>query len=275
MKAVAVLLALLSVSASDAKAAARLFVRISGTYTVSVDHVVYGETSAADDGKLVQLQPGSHHIDVEAPDGRVASFDVTLAEGESKDVTLSPLGFRRKAATEKGAASLASELRVNCVPSDCSVTFAQKTDAIPAGRYPLSVRREDSTLRLDIDIPAQSIVTVEANFKTGTIRTIDVRKRPIQLNVVEAKDALTPLYIADDYKRIIRNAIPAGVRIVSVTQQGDLMVMVFRAQSMSAVAQLLRLLEARREFYDDAGPPVHGEDGSFTLTVTLKFLGRR
>ena len=40
-------------------------------------------------------------------------------------------------------------------------------DAVPAGRYPLVATRGTSALRTNVDVPAGTVVTLEANVTTG------------------------------------------------------------------------------------------------------------
>jgi hypothetical protein len=70
-------------------------------------------------------------------------------------ISVSPLGLRRKA-DENGS------LRVVSNPDDCTIRFRGTTtekrggdvtiDAIPPGRYPLTVAHESKTLRTDVDV---------------------------------------------------------------------------------------------------------------------------
>ncbi|HSP35824.1 MAG TPA: hypothetical protein VLU46_16045, partial [Thermoanaerobaculia bacterium] len=194
----------------------RLFVHMPAGFEVFVDGTSYGPTTTQEGGKILQLAPGAHRVVVRSAEGREGSFNVTLGAGESRDVTLSPLGLRKKLATAANDDATGA-LRVNCIPEDCTVTFKPPVDAVPAGRYPLAVSRGNGVLKTDVDVPATMIVTVEANFNSGTIRTVDTRKRPQKLAVSEANDALTRLAVPPHWKTAIRGALPSGVSIEGAT----------------------------------------------------------
>lgn len=237
---------LLATAAYAAGPQAKLFIHITPGFEVLVDGMSYGPTTAEEGGKLLLINPGAHHVVVRSAEGREGAFDVTLASGESRDVTLSPLGLRKKLATS--AEESAGALRVNCVPQDCTVTFKPPADAVPPGRYPLVVTRGTSMLRTDLDIPEATIVTVEANFNAGTIRTIDTRRRPHKLAVAEANDALSRLAVPPHWKNAIRSALPSGVGIDSAIGFENGVRVTLRLSSADVARSMIRSITSSRAF---------------------------
>ncbi|HJT16056.1 MAG TPA: hypothetical protein VJ853_01640 [Thermoanaerobaculia bacterium] len=201
-----------------------LFLHLRGGYHVLVDGTDTGATTDDVGGKVTPIAAGRHHIIVRSPEGREAQFDVTIAAGMTTDITLSPLGFRKPvpATDDPGA------LHVVCVPEDCTVMFRDKDkmanddtlDAIPAGRYPLAATHGASTLRADVDIPAATVVTLEANFNTRTTRIVETKHRVRKLVVAEQNDALAYLNVPGYWKSAIRSALPAGVTVYQAMEVG-------------------------------------------------------
>ncbi len=220
------LAAVLLAAAYGGDSGGRLFVHISPGFEVIVDGKSAGTSTADQGGILVgNLPPGSHRIIVRSADGREGSFAVSIVEGQTTNIDVSPLGLRRKLATTTN--DDAGILRVVSVPRDCSVQFRGASmnknddelvfDAIPPGRYPLVVARGKATLSMDVDVPTGMIVTVQADFKAGKIWTTDTRRRTRRVQVAEANDALTPLLIPPYWKSAIRSVLPSGVFVVLAT----------------------------------------------------------
>lgn len=195
-----------------------------------------------------------------------------IVAGETRDVTLSPLGLRRKLAAS-GEDELAS-LRVACVPEDCNVKFRESVkekrgsddlplDAIPAGRYPLLVSRGSTTLRTEVDLQKGMIVSVEANFTAGTIRVTDSRRRVRRLNVAEARDALSQLNVPPHWKSAIRGALPAGIYIADAYIVGGSGVKVtMRVPSEDVAISLIRSIARSTAFTDVTVPAAPRRDQS-------------
>lgn len=202
-----------------------LFVHLKGGYHVVVDGRDAGATNDEVGGKVTSMSPGKHHVVVRSPEGREAQFDVTISPGMTSDITLSPLGFRKPVASSDDPGSL----HLVCVPDDCTALFRDKDkmsnddtlDSIPPGRYPLTVTRGASTLRYDVDIPAATAVTAEANFNTRTTRIVDTKRRARKLVVAEQNDALAYLNVPAFWKTAIRSALPAGVTVYQATPVGS------------------------------------------------------
>jgi hypothetical protein len=201
-----------------------LFLHLRGGYHVVVDGTDTGVTTDDVGGKVTPMSAGKHHIVVRSPEGREAQLDVTIASGMTTDITLSPLGFRKPvpATDDPGA------LHVVCVPEDCTAMFRDKDkitnddtlDSIPVGRYPLTITRGATTLRTDVDIPASTVVTIEANFNTRTTRVVDTKHRARKLIVAEQNDALAYLNVPGYWKTAIRSALPAGVTVYQAMEVG-------------------------------------------------------
>ena len=222
MKTILALLLLPAVALAQPNGA--LFLHLKGGYHVLVDGRDTGATTDEAGGKVTPISPGKHHVVVRSPEGREAQFDVTISPGLTSDITLSPLGFRKPVPVTDDPGAL----HVICVPDDCSVMFRDKDkmanddtlDAIPPGRYPLTATHGASTLRTDIEIPAATIVTFEANFNTRTTRIIDTKHRARKLVVAEQNDALAYLNVPGYWKSAIRSALPAGVTVYQATAVG-------------------------------------------------------
>jgi hypothetical protein len=212
------LLALLLAVLLDVAAPGHLYVHMDPGYEVVLDGRSAGVTGADAGGRIIDLAPGRHHVVVRSADGREGSFDVDIASGQTTDVRTSPLGLRKKITTSSDPGSL----HVTCVPEDCSVTFRDKDrmthddtiDNVPAGKYPLIASRGETSLRSTVDILAATAITIEANFRTGTMRVVETRPRPHHLVIVETNDALATLNVPAFWKSAIRSALPAGVSVV-------------------------------------------------------------
>ncbi|HEY8848939.1 MAG TPA: hypothetical protein VIO12_06580 [Thermoanaerobaculia bacterium] len=201
-----------------------LLVRISPGFEILVDGTSTGLSTADEGGKVVKnLVAGPHHVVVRSSDGREGAFDVSVTPGQTTDIAVSPLGLRRKA-DDNGS------LRVVSNPDDCTIRFRGPTtekrggdvtiDAIPPGRYSLTVAHESKTLRTD-DVPKGMVVTVQADFTSGMIQTIETRRRSRRIEVAEANDALTSLPVPPHWKTAVRGTLPAGASIVNATTVGD------------------------------------------------------
>lgn len=160
---------------------------------------------------------------VRSSDACEGAFDVSVTPGQTIDIAVSPLGLRRKA-DENGS------LRVVSNPDDCTIRFRGTTtenggdvtiDAIPPGRYPLTVAHESKTLRTDVDVQRGMVVAVQADFTSGMIQTIETRRRARRIEVAEANDALTSLPVPPHWKTAIRGTLPAGASIVNATTVAD------------------------------------------------------
>ena len=250
----------------------RLFVHIGPGFEVIVDGTSTGVSSAEQGGQVVDLAPGPHHVVVRSSDGREGSFDVTIEAGQTRDITLSPLGLRRKLNTSADDES--SSLRVACVPDDCVVNFRGATkeqkhggddvafDLIPAAQHPLAVSRGTTTLRANVDIQKGMIITVEANFTAGAIRVVDSRRRTRRLSVAEANDALTALAVPPQWKGAIRNALPAGIYIANASIAGDGVKVTMRVPSEDVAVSLVRGIDRSTAFTKVSIPSAPHRDGS-------------
>jgi len=202
-----------------AQAPGRLFIHMAGGYEVVVDGTSMGLTSNDIGGRSIELPAGVHRVVVRSRDGREGSLTTTITPGLTTDITLSPLGLRKKVVSTDAEPG---SLHVLCVPQDCSVTFRDKdrlqnddtVQTVDAGRYALVATHGTQTLRSSVDIPAGMIVTVEANFNTATVRVADTHRRPMHLTVADADDALATLNVPTYWKSAIRSVCPAGVTVV-------------------------------------------------------------
>ena len=198
-----------------------LFLHLGAGYEVIVDGTSYGLTSDDVGGKIVDLNPGHHHVVVRSPEGLGAAFDIDLIGGQTQDVQLSPLGLRRRLSME----SEPGALHVTCVPSDCNVTFRDKDhltnddtiESLPAGRYPLVAMRGSSILRANVDVPSGMAVTFEINFNTRTTRVVDTRRLAHRVKVMDANDALASLNVPANWKSAIHSSLPAGVTVLQAS----------------------------------------------------------
>jgi len=219
------LAASLAVVSADG-AAGNLFVRISAGFEVIVDGASAGMSSADQGGALISnLAPGQHKVIVRSSDGREGTFAVSINEGETTSIDVSPLGLRRKLVTAAG--DELSVVNVLCIPQGCSAQFRGATanateedigfDSIPAGQHSLIVTRGKNSLRMRVDVPAGSIVTVQADFTSSSIRTVETRRRPVRVQVAEANDALTPLPVPAYWKSAIRGVLPSGALVIDAS----------------------------------------------------------
>jgi hypothetical protein len=263
--------ALLLAALSAGDTGGRLFVHIAPGFEVIVDGTSTGLSSREQGGKIVDLVPGPHHFVVRSSDGREGSFDVNIEAGQTKDITLSSLGLRKKLNTSADDES--SSLRIACVPEDCLIDFRGvrkekhgsdelAIDLIPAGQYPLSVSRGTTTLRANVDVLKGMIITVEANFTSGAIRIVDNRRRTRRLNVAEANDALTALAVPPQWKGAIRNALPAGIYIANASVVGDGVKVTMRVPSEDVAVSLVRGIHRSTAFSNVSVPAAPHRDGN-------------
>ena len=216
------LFSVLLATVSQLSSPGHLFVHMTGGYDVLVDGASMGLTDNNVGGKIVDCAPGRHHVVVRSSDGREGAFDVQIASGQTNDITLSPLGLRKKLASADDPGAL----HVVCVPEDCSVMFRDKdkmtsddtVDAVPAGHYPVVASRGALTLRTSVDVPAGTVVTLECNFNTRATRVTDAHRRARHLTVAEANDGLAHLNVPTYWKTAIRSSLPAGVIVVQAQE---------------------------------------------------------
>jgi hypothetical protein len=198
-----------------------LFLHLNAGYEVIIDGTSYGLTSDDVGGKIVDLNPGRHHVVVRSSDGFGGAFDIDIAGGQTQDVRLSPLGLRKKLSMEGEPGSL----HVTCIPSDCNIIFREKDhltnedtiDSVPAGRYPIVATRGSLTLHTNVDLPSGMAVTLEVNFNTRTARVVDTRRRAHHIIVADANDALAPLNVPATWKSAIHSSLPAGVTVLQAS----------------------------------------------------------
>ena len=158
-----------------------------------------------------------------------------------------------------------ASLRFISVPGDCTVHFRGTTieksgtsplaiESIASGVYALTASRGSGTLRTDVDLPKGLIVTVQADFASGSIRTVDMRRRPHQLRVAEANDALTTLAIPPHWKTAIRGTLPAGAPIVNASiVKGNGVKVAVRVPTNDVGYSLIRSLDAQIAKLERAG----------------------
>lgn len=211
------LFSLLLAVVSQLSTPGHLFVHMNSGFEVIVDGTSAGLTADDVGGRMVDLAPGRHRVVVRSPDGREGAFDIEIVSGQTSDVSPSPLGLRRKLSSDGEPGSL----HVVCVPEDCSILFRDKDqmtnddtlETVPAGRYPLVATRGTSALRTNVEVPAGTVVTLEANFNTRTTRITETHRRARRLVVAEANDALANLNVPSFWKSAIRGSLPAGVTV--------------------------------------------------------------
>jgi hypothetical protein len=138
-------------------------------------------------------------------------------------------------------------------------------DVIPAGQYPLAVSRGTTMLRANVDIQKGMIISVEANFTSGTIRMVDSRRRARRVNVVEANDALTALAVPPQWKGAIRNALPAGIYIANASIAGDGVKVSMRVPSEDVAVSMVRGIDKSTAFSKVSVPSAPHRDGNSWL----------
>src|SRR5579859_602593 len=256
----ALIIALLLATVSSVQQGGRLYVHVTPGLEILIDGFDVGTSNAEEGGKMVRgVVPGTHHVVVRSPDGRQASFNVAITEGQTTDANVSPLGFRKLNRAPDDDDS--GVVRVTSIPTDSIVEFHGVTrenhdgseltfDAIPAGRYPVTVTQPGKVVRAEIDVPKGSIVTVDVNFKSATIRTTETKPRPRRLQIAEPNDPLRLLNITSQWKTAIRTALPNTVSIVGASAAGNQVTVRLKVPSDRMVAPLLRSLSSLSGFTD-------------------------
>jgi hypothetical protein len=269
------LLVVLLLAALPGAGRGRLHVHTAPGLEVIVDGVSAGITTFDSDGKMVDVVPGRHHVVVRARDGREGAFDVTIVEAQTADVTISALGLRKKKSVEMETGSVS----VVCVPSDCSALFAGRErlgpedvlDGVPPGHYDVVVARGSKTLRSEVDVAAGTILTVDANFTTGIIRS-QARRRAVRLAVAESKDALSTLAIPDYWKSAIRSALPAGITVVQASLvTGDGVRATLRVPSDEVGWSLIEGVDQSTAFSKVTAPAPRREVNAWMVDFTFYF----
>jgi hypothetical protein len=145
-------------------------------------------------------------------------------------------------------------------------------DAVPAGRYPVTVTQSGKAVRADIDVPKGSIVTVDVNFKSATIRTTETKPRPRRLQIAEPNDALRLLNITSQWKTAIRTALPNTVSIVGASAAGNQVTVRLKVPNDRMVAPLLRSLSSSSGFADvQYGTSPHREENGWIVDFIFTF----
>lgn len=208
----------------------RLFVHVTPGVQVLIDGVSAGVTTAEENGKLIKgVAAGPHHVVIRTEDGREAAFNIVMVDGLTSEVNVSPLGFRKLNRPNEDDTGL---LRVTSIPADSLVEFHGVTrenhdgseltfDAIPPGKYPVTVTQSGKAIHADVEVPKGSIVTVEVNFKAATIRTTETKLKPRKLQINDPNDALSRLDVPNHWKTAIRSAMPATVSILDAFVQNS------------------------------------------------------
>ena len=278
----ALVLALLLATATG-QPGGRLYVHTTPGLQIVIDGTAVGVTE--DGGKLIKdVPPGPHHVVIRTDDGREASFNVNILSGQTSEVNVSPLGFRKLNRTDEDESGI---LRVTSLPTDSLVEVHGMTrenhdgseltfDAIPAGRHAITVTHEGKALRSQIDVPKSSIVTVSVNFDRGTIATTDSRPRPRKLAVNDPNDALRMLNIPPQWKTAIRSALPATVAILDAYSEGNAVKVRLKVPSDEMARALLQSLDSSSSFADVRfGSYPHREQTGWVVDFIFYFpMGR-
>lgn len=278
----ALIVALLLATVSGSQQAGRLYVHVTPGLQILIDGIDVGTSNAAEGGKMIRgVVPGTHRVVVRSPDGREAAFNVAITEGQTTDANVSPLGFRKlNRAPDVDDSGL---VRVTSIPTDSIVEFHGVTrenhdgseltfDAVPAGRYPITVTQSGKAVRADVDVPKGSIVTVEVNFKSATIRTTDTKPRPRRLQIAEPNDPLRMLNVSSQWKTAIRTALPNTVSIVGATATGNQVKVRLKVPDDKMVAPLLRSLSSSSGFADvEYGSYPHREESGWVVDFIFTF----
>lgn len=224
-----VVLALLLATATG-QPGGRLYVHVMPGVQVLIDGAAAGVTTAEENGKLIKgVASGPHHVVIRSEDGREAAFNIVINDGQTSEVNVSPLGFRKLNRPNDDDTGL---LRVTSIPADSIVEFHGVTrenhdgteltfDAIPPGKYPVTVTEGGKTIHADVEVPKGSIVTVEVNFAKATIRTTETKLKPRRLQLSDPNDALSRLDVPSHWKTAIRSALPATVSLLDAASQNN------------------------------------------------------
>lgn len=276
----ALIAALLLAVASSSQQGGRVHVHVTPGMQVLVDDVAMGLTTPEEGGKVVKVAAGPHRVTLRTQDGRETSVKISVADGQTTDVNISPLGFRklnRPAEDDNGV------LRVTSIPADAMVDFHGVTrenhdgteltfDAIPPGRYPLTVTHNGKTVHMDIDIPKSSIVTADVNFRASAIRIAETKARPRRMQVNEANDPLTRLNVPGHWKTAIRSALPATVFVLDAVAMQEGVTVLLRVPSDSMADALLYSLESSDAFTRVAyASRPHREQSGWTVGFSFYF----
>lgn len=207
-----------------------VFVHIPPGYEVILDGKSAGLSTAKDEGKVIKgVAAGVHSVIVRTSDGREAKASVSVAKGQTTDVNISPLGFRR---LNKGVEDESGAVKLTSVPDGAVAQINGLTrenaggseitfDPIPAGRYVLTLTTAGGAKKItsDVDVPRASLVTIDA--RGGALKFVDAKLRPRKLLINEANDSLTRLDVPGHWKTAIRSALPATVSILDAISVGD------------------------------------------------------
>ena len=252
----ALVLALLLATATGQQGG-RLYVHTTPGLQILIDGAAVGTTEEG--GKLIKdVAAGPHHVSIRTDDGREASFNVNILVGQTSEVNVSPLGFRK---LNKGDEDESGILHVTAIPTDSLVEFNGMTrenhdgsdltfDAIPAGRHAITVTHQGRSVRSQIDVPKSTIVTASVNFDRGFVAITDSKPRPRRLAVNDPNDALRMLNILPQWKTAIRSALPATVSILDAYSEGNAVKVRLRVPSDEMARALLASLDSSSSFSD-------------------------
>lgn len=275
------LIALLFAVAGDSSGG-RLFVHIAPGFEIIIDGRPAGTSTFEGDGLSVATLPaGMHQVLVRSADGREGNFSVSITDGQTTEIEVSALGLRRRLGT--APADDRSQLNINCVPAGCSAEFRGMTEttaednlsfeSVPPGHYPLVVTHEKTSLHLDAEVPASAVVTVLADFKGGTLRIADTKRRPRRLQLVEPNDALAALSVPAYWKSAIRGVLPSGVTVLHAEPKGANGVMVtMRVPSAEVGRSMARALVNSTVFSSVTAPTAARREGNaVVIDFTFNF----
>ncbi len=225
---------------------------------VIVDGAPVGTSTVEEQGKLVRNVPvGAHRVIVRAADGRQASFIVSVRSGETTEISVSPLGFRKL--TTAPATDDVGALRVTTIPADSTLQFSGVTrenhdateitfDRVPPGKHQLVITYGTRTARADLDVTKGTSVTVEVNAKAATIRTTETKALPRRLRIAEVNDALSRLGLPSHWKSAIRTALPSTVSVLDAATGGNAVRVTLKVPSARVANSLMESLESSTAF---------------------------
>lgn len=273
----AFLLALL-LAGADSGPTGDLQLNVAAGTEVVVDGTSYGVASTA--GATVRgLSAGAHRVDLKAPNGGVAGFNVNIVAAQTQTINVSPLGFRIKPKNEVPVAAV----RIQSEIAPCEVAVgdvaAEKTShelnigTVPTGKQKLVIDCGNRQhVEAMLNLADGELQVIEPDFATGTAKIVARRRRVTALNVNSGQEAIVNAGIPVEWKRAL-SAAAGPARAVSVTPVSLMQVVItYRCPSVDEAMRVIDRLRNQGvvERIDVMGVKRDGEAAIVSMRVKFR-----
>lgn len=199
---------------------AEVFVRTQPGVVVMLDGVTHGVTNAEEGGlHICPVEPGMHQLTLQVPDGGAATLPVDVKKFEGATVDISSLWLHAQT-TRRGGIEVRTSRRV------CTAIVGEREldvvdgaalfDSVAPGPVRITLRCGAESIERDVDVGVGRIAIVEADWNARVLRAAGDRAKAMPVAVAEPGDMFVGLPLPAEIKRGLINAIPPGVKVLSI-----------------------------------------------------------